>query len=107
MPRQDRDPEQFTEAETVARREAALKRMLSTPHQPHKPLGRKKGRSQEIAVTLGAEVFKRSPLCEDSVRQTLTFRAFERERRTFPILHLAGVPFEIPFHKGSGTNGRR
>ena len=26
----------FSEAETVARREAALKRMLATPHKPHK-----------------------------------------------------------------------
>ena len=29
--------ETYTEAETVARREAALKRMLATPHKPHKP----------------------------------------------------------------------
>jgi hypothetical protein len=27
----------YTEAETEARREAALKRMLATPHKPHKP----------------------------------------------------------------------
>ena len=26
----------YSEAETVARREAALKRMLATPHKPHK-----------------------------------------------------------------------
>ena len=26
----------YTEAETEARREAALKRMLATPHKPHK-----------------------------------------------------------------------
>jgi hypothetical protein len=32
-----------------------------------------------------------------TIRETLTFRAFERERRTFPVFHLAGVPFEIPF----------
>jgi hypothetical protein len=32
------DPEHFSEAETERRREAALKRMLATPHQPHKPL---------------------------------------------------------------------
>jgi hypothetical protein len=25
--------------ETVRRREAALKRMLATPHKPHKPIG--------------------------------------------------------------------
>ncbi|MEQ1883290.1 MAG: hypothetical protein ABL878_20235 [Burkholderiales bacterium] len=28
----------YTEAETEARREAALKRMLATPHKPHEPL---------------------------------------------------------------------
>ena len=31
------EPENYTEAETEARREAALKRMLTTPHKPHKP----------------------------------------------------------------------
>ena len=30
------EPEAYTEAETEARREAALKRMLATPHKPHK-----------------------------------------------------------------------
>jgi len=29
--------ETYTEAETEARREAALKRMFATPHKPHKP----------------------------------------------------------------------
>jgi hypothetical protein len=28
--------ETYSEEETVARREAALKRMLATPHKPHK-----------------------------------------------------------------------
>jgi len=28
--------ETYSEAETEARREAALKRMLNTPHKPHK-----------------------------------------------------------------------
>jgi hypothetical protein len=36
--------ETYSSEETVARREAALKRMLSTPHQPHKPLGQRKAR---------------------------------------------------------------
>jgi hypothetical protein len=31
--------ETYSEDETVKRREAALKRMLNTPHRPHKPLG--------------------------------------------------------------------
>ncbi|HXH52323.1 MAG TPA: hypothetical protein VNH53_02685 [Sphingomicrobium sp.] len=33
--------ETYSEEETVARREAALKRMLNTPHKPHKSLRRK------------------------------------------------------------------
>jgi hypothetical protein len=35
------DTETYSEAETDARREAALKRMLATPHKPHKPIGRR------------------------------------------------------------------
>ena len=35
------DSDELSEAETVRRREAALKRMLATPHQPHKPIGKK------------------------------------------------------------------
>lgn len=30
------DDENYSETETVARREAALKRMLATPHKPHR-----------------------------------------------------------------------
>lgn len=37
------DPGNYTEAETEARREAALKRMLATPHKPHKEPKPKKG----------------------------------------------------------------
>lgn len=35
--------ETYSEEETVARREAALKRMLVTPHKPHKPSKKAKG----------------------------------------------------------------
>jgi hypothetical protein len=35
------DPETYSEEETERRREAALKRMLATPHKPHEAM--KKG----------------------------------------------------------------
>jgi hypothetical protein len=39
----DRDKaDTYSEAETEARAEAALKRMLATPHTKHKPLGKPK-----------------------------------------------------------------
>ncbi|MFC4290975.1 hypothetical protein ACFOWX_00915 [Sphingorhabdus arenilitoris] len=43
----DQKDETYTEAETEARREAALKRMLATPHKPHKASkGKRKESSQ-------------------------------------------------------------
>ena len=36
----------YSEAETVARREAALKRAFATPHKPHKASKEKGGESQ-------------------------------------------------------------
>lgn len=41
------DPETFSEAETEARREAALKRLLSTPPKPHEAKGKKRRESSQ------------------------------------------------------------
>lgn len=37
----------YSKAETAARREAALKRMLATPHKPHKASKKGDGESRE------------------------------------------------------------
>jgi hypothetical protein len=42
----DKDDDTYSEAETVARREAALKRAFATPHKPHKASKVKGGESQ-------------------------------------------------------------
>jgi hypothetical protein len=44
----DPKDETYSDEETVARREAALKRMLNTPHRPHKDskVGRKRESGQ-------------------------------------------------------------
>ena len=42
------DPEEtYSEEETKRRREAALKRMLTTPHKPHEKLGDKDGHNRD------------------------------------------------------------
>jgi len=38
------DPETYSEEETERRREAALKRMLATPHKPHEDVKKKRQR---------------------------------------------------------------
>jgi hypothetical protein len=37
----------YSEAETVARREAALRQMLATPHKPHEPIGKRRRESSQ------------------------------------------------------------
>jgi len=46
MPKTNQKSETYSEAETEARREAALKRMLATPHKPHKD-SKVKGRESQ------------------------------------------------------------
>lgn len=51
----DTDPKQndaYSESETAARREAALKRMLATPPENHKPLGAKERLPRQKSSTI-------------------------------------------------------
>jgi hypothetical protein len=42
--------ETYSEADTERRREAALKRMLATPHKPHEPKGKRRKESSQGKV---------------------------------------------------------
>jgi hypothetical protein len=47
MPKQS---DQYSETETVRRREDALKRMLATPHKPHRPIEKKAKRRKRASA---------------------------------------------------------
>jgi hypothetical protein len=40
------NPDQYSERETIERRENAIRRMLVTPHKPHKPRRKKAKKSR-------------------------------------------------------------
>ena len=42
-----REEQTYSEAETVARREAALQRMFATPHKPHEANGKRRKESSQ------------------------------------------------------------
>ncbi|MDR7154918.1 hypothetical protein J2W40_001736 [Sphingobium xenophagum] len=48
------DDDTYSEAETEARRETALKRMLETPHKPHEAMGKPR-RAQKPAPSRSLE----------------------------------------------------
>jgi hypothetical protein len=47
--------DKFSDEETIARAEAALKRMLATPHQPHSEMkiGKRKAKTSQKAIRPG------------------------------------------------------
>jgi hypothetical protein len=46
MSRSAKNEDQYGKQETLRRADAALKRMLSMPHKPHKPIGSKAKRKK-------------------------------------------------------------
>jgi hypothetical protein len=55
----------------VRSREAALKRMLSTPHQPHQPIGKKKASPKSLAAN-GGKIVRGRVLTIKKARQLQT-----------------------------------
>jgi hypothetical protein len=51
MRRTKADEDHYDTKETERRRDAALKRMLSTPHKPHKPIGKKKATKKKNIIS--------------------------------------------------------
>jgi hypothetical protein len=47
MDESDQESETYSEEETVARREAALKRAFATPHKPHKSVSERARRDRK------------------------------------------------------------
>lgn len=52
MPKSELESDAYSEAETIARREAALKRAFAMPHKPHEAM--KAGRQSKRPVKKGS-----------------------------------------------------
>ena len=89
----------YTDEEIIERREAALMRMPTTPHQPHKPIG-KMARSPAGSALPPSQnrlacCFLVRGLTRPSIRETLAHATLEQLRRTFSIFNAdrrAGMP---------------